>query len=116
MSIVRAAVLMIRWRYMTRCSLSIQMFAHIVLVMPPAVATDRGVPTQSVWNIGWNYKGLTSAVRLLKRIKHRGPDDEGVHLKYPDKEMHELIPWTEIRSVGTSRLLMCFYVKFESLK
>ena len=25
---------------------------------------------QSVWNDGWNYKGLITAVRLLKRIKH----------------------------------------------
>ncbi len=39
-------------------------------VLPPAVATDRGVPTQAVWNIGWNYRGLASAVQLLKRIKH----------------------------------------------
>ncbi len=39
-------------------------------VLPPAVATDRIVPTQSGWNIGWNYKGLCSAVRLLKQIGH----------------------------------------------
>ena len=36
-------------------------------VLPPAVATDRKVATQSVWNIGWNYKGLSTAVRLLRR-------------------------------------------------
>jgi hypothetical protein len=34
------------------------------------VATDTGVPTQAVWNIAWNYKGLDSAVRLLQRIGH----------------------------------------------
>ncbi|HUU29887.1 MAG TPA: hypothetical protein VM123_18950 [archaeon] len=39
-------------------------------VLPPAVATDREIPTQSVWNIGWNYKGLSTAVRLLERIGH----------------------------------------------
>ncbi|MCK5644719.1 MAG: hypothetical protein KAJ19_28225, partial [Gammaproteobacteria bacterium] len=39
-------------------------------VLPPAVATDRRIPTQSVWNIGWNYKGLFAAVRLLERIDH----------------------------------------------
>ncbi|MFC1537540.1 hypothetical protein ACFL4P_01800 [Gemmatimonadota bacterium] len=39
-------------------------------VLPPAVATDREVPTQSVWNIGWNYKGLTAAVRVLQSIGH----------------------------------------------
>ncbi|MBN2289460.1 MAG: hypothetical protein JXQ83_09025, partial [Candidatus Glassbacteria bacterium] len=39
-------------------------------VLPPAVATDRRVPNQSVWNIGWNYKGLAAAVRLLERVGH----------------------------------------------
>lgn len=39
-------------------------------VLPPAVATDTGVPTQAVWNIAWNYKGLESAVQLLREIKH----------------------------------------------
>lgn len=39
-------------------------------LLPPAVATDDGIPMQAVWNLAWNYKGLTSAVRLLKRINH----------------------------------------------
>ena len=39
-------------------------------ILPPAVATDEGRQVQSVWNDGWNYKGLITAVRLLKRIKH----------------------------------------------
>jgi hypothetical protein len=39
-------------------------------VLPPAVSTDTGVPTQAVWNIAWNYKGLDSAVRLLRRVGH----------------------------------------------
>jgi len=39
-------------------------------VLPPAVAEDRGVSTQSVWNVGWNYKGLTEAVSLLKSLGH----------------------------------------------
>ena len=39
-------------------------------VLPPAVATDTGVPSQAVWNIAWNYKGLDSAVKLLRRIGH----------------------------------------------
>ncbi|HEX6961102.1 MAG TPA: hypothetical protein VF175_04495, partial [Lacipirellula sp.] len=39
-------------------------------VLPPAVATDTGVPTQAVWNIAWNYKGLDTAARLLRRIGH----------------------------------------------
>lgn len=39
-------------------------------LLPPAVATDEGVETQAVWVMGWNYKGLTSAVRLLRRLQH----------------------------------------------
>lgn len=39
-------------------------------VLPPAVATDRGVATQAVWNIGWNYRGLATAVMLLERLGH----------------------------------------------
>jgi hypothetical protein len=44
-------------------------------VLPPAVATDTGVPTQAVWNIAWNYKGLDSAARLLRRIGHPRADE-----------------------------------------
>ena len=44
-------------------------------ILPPAVATDRMVPTQSVWNIGWNYKGLSEAVRLLRTIDHPRADE-----------------------------------------
>jgi hypothetical protein len=39
-------------------------------LMPPAVATDTNVPSQAVWNQAWNYKGLTTAVRLLERVGH----------------------------------------------
>lgn len=39
-------------------------------VLPPAVATDANIPIQAVWNIAWNYKGLSSAVRLLRRVGH----------------------------------------------
>lgn len=39
-------------------------------ILPPAVATDEGRQVQSIWNDGWNYKGLTTAAKLLKRIKH----------------------------------------------
>lgn len=42
----------------------------VVGMLPPAVATDRGVPTQSVWNLGWSHRGLASAARLLRRIGH----------------------------------------------
>lgn len=39
-------------------------------LLPPAIATDELIPTQAVWNIAWNYKGLITAVQLLKRIHH----------------------------------------------
>lgn len=39
-------------------------------LLPPAVATDDLIPTQSVYSLAWNYKGLTTAVKLLKRINH----------------------------------------------
>ncbi len=39
-------------------------------LMPAAVATDDMIPTQSIWNLAWNYKGLTKAVQLLEKINH----------------------------------------------
>jgi hypothetical protein len=39
-------------------------------ILPAAVPTDTGVQEQSVWTDGWNYKGLVTAVRLLRRINH----------------------------------------------
>jgi hypothetical protein len=39
-------------------------------LLPPAVATDDEIATQAVWNLAWNYKGLTTAVRLLRRMNH----------------------------------------------
>jgi GH15 family glucan-1,4-alpha-glucosidase len=38
--------------------------------MPPAVATDRQTRVQAIWSDGWMYKGLTTAVRLLRQAKH----------------------------------------------
>ena len=37
-------------------------------LLAPAVATDRDIPTQAVWNMAWNYRGLCTAVRLLKQL------------------------------------------------
>jgi hypothetical protein len=37
-------------------------------ILPPARATDEPAKVQSTWNDGWNYKGLATAARLLKRI------------------------------------------------
>jgi hypothetical protein len=40
-------------------------------VLAPASATDSDVPEQALWSDGWNYKGLTSAVKFL-RLAGRG--------------------------------------------
>ncbi|HWQ92512.1 MAG TPA: hypothetical protein VN673_12640 [Clostridia bacterium] len=39
-------------------------------LLPPGIATDSGVPSQAIWNQAWNYKGLTTSIRLLKRLNH----------------------------------------------
>jgi len=39
-------------------------------VMPPAVANDVFGPEQAVWSDGWVYKGLTTSVRLMKKVGH----------------------------------------------
>jgi hypothetical protein len=39
-------------------------------LLPPAVATDEILPMQAVWSQAWNFKGLTTAVRLLERLEH----------------------------------------------
>lgn len=44
-------------------------------ILPPATATDRHIPTQAVWNIGWHYRGLISAVQLLERLDHPRADE-----------------------------------------
>ena len=36
---------------------------------------DRDVPNQAVWSTAWNYKGLSAAVRLLRRIGHRRAEE-----------------------------------------
>jgi hypothetical protein len=44
-------------------------------ILPAAVPTDTGVQEQSVWSDGWNYKGLSAAVRMLKRLNHPRADE-----------------------------------------
>lgn len=39
-------------------------------LLPPGVATGGGVPMQAVWTQAWHYKGLTTAIRLLRSIGH----------------------------------------------
>ncbi len=53
-----------------RDSRAIRKHGGVEGVLPAAVATDKGTTFQSIWNIGWNYKGLTTAVKLLRQIGH----------------------------------------------
>lgn len=39
-------------------------------LLPPGIATDMPTEIQAVWNDAWNYRGLRSAVNLLRRIGH----------------------------------------------
>lgn len=39
-------------------------------LMPPGAASDSQEQFQGVWTDGWMYKGLTTAVRLLRRVGH----------------------------------------------
>ena len=39
-------------------------------LLPAGWSTDEEVPVQSVWNLAWNYKGLSTVVRLLEKTGH----------------------------------------------
>lgn len=39
-------------------------------ILPPARYSDRKDQTQGVWSDGWNFKGLSTAVRFLRQINH----------------------------------------------
>ncbi len=44
-------------------------------ILPPAVPNDNGVAAQAVWNDAWNFKGLETAVRFLRRIGHPAAEE-----------------------------------------
>ncbi|WP_152366005.1 hypothetical protein [Microlunatus speluncae] len=44
-------------------------------LMPAAHATDELLDTQGTWSQAWNYKGLATAVKLLKRLDHPRADE-----------------------------------------
>ena len=56
-------------------------------LMPAGLADDEGYDTfQGVWNDGWNYKGLVTAVRLLKRLNHPRADEfDALAKEYKEK-------------------------------
>lgn len=39
-------------------------------ILPPARYSDAREQTQGVWSDGWNFKGLSTGVRLLRQINH----------------------------------------------
>jgi hypothetical protein len=39
-------------------------------VLPPAVSNDVFGPEQAVWSDGWVYKGLTSSIKLMRRMNN----------------------------------------------
>jgi hypothetical protein len=39
-------------------------------VLPPGVASDNGTQIQACWSNGWNYLGMVTAVRALRRLGH----------------------------------------------
>lgn len=60
-------------------------------ILPSAVPTDTGVAEQAVWNDGWNYKGLTTAVRLLERINHpRAEEFAREAVDYRERFLHAI--------------------------
>ena len=39
-------------------------------LLPAGWSTDEEVPVQSIWNLAWNYKGLSEAIRVLRKAGH----------------------------------------------
>ncbi len=39
-------------------------------ILPPARYSDKNEQNQSVWSDGWNYKGLATAAKFLRQVKH----------------------------------------------
>ncbi|SDS49726.1 hypothetical protein [Jiangella sp. DSM 45060] len=44
-------------------------------LMPAAHSSDELLDTQATWSLGWNYKGLATAVKLLERVGHPRADE-----------------------------------------
>ncbi len=39
-------------------------------LLPPGWSSDEATPQQSTWILAWNYRGMSDAVRLLKKTGH----------------------------------------------
>ncbi len=79
--------------------------AGVLGVLPPAIATDADMPEQAVWNVAWHYRGLSSAVHLLKRLNHpraaefaqEAEDFRTVFLKALRERTQTMPTWTDAR-------------------
>lgn len=40
-------------------------------ILPAGIANDCSTTSQAAWNDAWTFKGLTTTVRLLERLRHR---------------------------------------------
>ena len=52
------------------CACAIRGHGGVEGLPPAAVATDRRTSIQAAWSLGWIYKGITAAIRLLRRTDH----------------------------------------------
>ena len=75
-------------------------------LLPPAVATDNGVASQAVWNQAWNYKGLTTSVRLLKRLNHpRAAEFDQFAQTFRKRFVEAFMPKVQERRNGPLRMV-----------
>jgi len=93
-------------------SRTIQDVNSVAGLLPGAVTDDRMVPTQSGWNMGWNYKGLVTAVRLLREISDPRAEEfareaesfREVFVKALQKRAAEMPRWTDDK--GNSHVIV----------
>lgn len=59
-------------------------------LLPAGWSTDEEVPLQSVWNLAWNYKGLSETVRLLRKTGHpRAAEFEAFQKEFKETFLRE---------------------------
>jgi len=81
-------------------------------VLPAAVATDCKTEIQALWSIGWNYKGLVEAVKVLRRLGHpraaefaaEANETRAAFLRALRDKCRKMPRWTDTR--GRKRVLV----------
>ena len=81
-------------------------------VLPAAVATDCKTEIQALWSIGWNYKGLVEAVKVLRRLGHpraaefaaEAKETRAAFLRALRDKCRQMPRWTDAR--GRKRVLV----------